>query len=35
MIRDLVLERTQGAPKLALGELGASPDVCPLDCCPK
>ena len=35
MIRDLVLERTEGAPRLALGELGASHDVCAEDCCPK
>lgn len=34
MIRDLVLERTDGAPRLALGELGPSHDVCPADCCP-
>jgi ferrochelatase len=34
MIRDLVLERTEGAPRLALGEHGPSHDVCPEDCCP-
>jgi ferrochelatase len=34
MIRDLVLERTEGAPRLALGEHGPSHDVCPSDCCP-
>ena len=34
MIRDLVLERTEGAPRLALGADGPSPDVCPSDCCP-
>jgi ferrochelatase len=34
MIRDLVLERTDGAPRRALGELGPSHDVCPADCCP-
>jgi ferrochelatase len=34
MIRDLVLERIEGAPRLALGELGPSHDVCPEDCCP-
>ena len=35
MIRDLVLERTQGAPRLALGNCGPSQDVCPADCCPR
>jgi len=35
MIRDLVLERTQGAPRLALGNGGPSHDVCPADCCPR
>jgi ferrochelatase len=34
MIRELVLERTEGAPRLALGNQGPSHDVCPLDCCP-
>jgi ferrochelatase len=34
MIRDLVLERTAGAPRLALGDHGPSHDVCPADCCP-
>jgi ferrochelatase len=34
MIRDLVLERTEGAPRLALGDHGPSHDVCPEDCCP-
>ncbi|HJZ98686.1 MAG TPA: ferrochelatase, partial [Candidatus Solibacter sp.] len=34
MIRDLILERTEGAPRLALGDEGVSPDVCPADCCP-
>jgi ferrochelatase len=34
MIRDLVLERIEGAPRLALGKLGPSHDVCPMDCCP-
>jgi ferrochelatase len=34
MIRDLVLERTEGAPRLALGDYGPSGDVCPADCCP-
>ena len=27
-------ERTSGATKLALGPMGPSHDVCPLDCCP-
>jgi len=35
MIRDLVLERTDGAPRLALGNCGPSHDVCPADCCPR
>jgi ferrochelatase len=34
MIRDLVLERTDGAPRLALGEHGPSHDICRVDCCP-
>jgi ferrochelatase len=35
MIRELVQERmTPGAPRLALGNLGPSHDVCPIDCCP-
>ena len=35
MIRDLVLERMNPAmPKLALGSLGPSHDVCPENCCP-
>ena len=34
MVRQLVEERTAGAPKLALGPMGPSHDVCPLDCCP-
>ena len=33
MIRELVLERVEDAPRQALGELGASHDVCPHDCC--
>ncbi len=33
MIRQLVLERTRGAEKLTVGELPASHDVCPIDCC--
>jgi protoporphyrin/coproporphyrin ferrochelatase len=34
MVRQLVEERTAGAPPLALGRMGPSHDVCPLDCCP-
>ena len=34
MVRQLVEERTAGGPRLALGPLGASHDVCPLGCCP-
>jgi ferrochelatase len=34
MIRELVMERTDGAPRLALGNDGPSHDVCPEDCCP-
>ena len=34
MIRDLVLERMEGAPRLALGDHGPSHDVCAEDCCP-
>ena len=33
MIRELVLERMSGASRQALGECGASHDVCPEDCC--
>jgi protoporphyrin/coproporphyrin ferrochelatase len=33
MIRELIEERVSGAPRLALGPLGASHDVCPEDCC--
>jgi ferrochelatase len=35
MIRDLILERTEGAPRPALGDDGPSHDVCPADCCPR
>jgi ferrochelatase len=35
MIRDLILERTEGAPRLALGNQGPSHDICPADCCPR
>jgi ferrochelatase len=34
MIRELIEERVSGAPRRALGNFGASHDVCPLDCCP-
>jgi protoporphyrin/coproporphyrin ferrochelatase len=34
MIRELILERTNDQPRLALGDFGARPDVCPEDCCP-
>lgn len=34
MIRELVLERTAGAPRRALGPEGPAPDDCPADCCP-
>jgi ferrochelatase len=34
MIRELILERTAGAERRALGSLGPRPDVCPEDCCP-
>jgi len=34
MIRELILERTAGADRRALGSLGARPDLCPEDCCP-
>ena len=33
MIRKLVLERTQGEPKIAIGNLPCSHDVCPENCC--
>jgi len=34
MVRELIQERTSGAEKLSLGELGPNHDVCPIDCCP-
>lgn len=35
MIRELIVERMSENPiRSALGALGASPDVCPADCCP-
>ncbi|MBL9123453.1 MAG: ferrochelatase [Planctomycetaceae bacterium] len=36
MIRELIVERMDPRqPRLALGELGPSHDVCPADCCPR
>jgi ferrochelatase len=34
MIRDLILERTEGAERRALGSLGPRQDTCAEDCCP-
>ena len=34
MIRELVLERTSGAPRRALGSIEPRPDICADDCCP-
>lgn len=34
MIRELILERTAGAERRALGSHGPRPDVCAEDCCP-
>jgi len=34
MIRELILERTEGAKRRALGSLGPRQDVCAEDCCP-
>ncbi len=34
MIRELILERTAGAERRALGSFGPRQDVCPEDCCP-
>jgi ferrochelatase len=33
MIRELIAERTQGAPPRWLGDQGPSQDICPADCC--
>ena len=33
MIRELIKERTSGAPKRALGKFGPRADVCAEDCC--
>lgn len=35
MIRELIAERTDGAPRRWLGDQGACQDECPADCCPK
>jgi hypothetical protein len=34
MVRELILERTAGAPRRFLGEAGPALDDCPADCCP-
>lgn len=34
MIRELILERTEGAERRAVGSFGARQDVCSEDCCP-
>ncbi len=34
MIAELIRERTDKAPRRALGDLGPNHDVCPADCCP-
>jgi ferrochelatase len=34
MLRELIAERTSGAPRRWLGEMGPSHDACPADCCP-
>jgi ferrochelatase len=34
MIRELILERTEGVERRALGSFGPRQDVCPEDCCP-
>ena len=34
MIRELIMERTAGAQRRALGSMGARADVCAEDCCP-
>jgi ferrochelatase len=35
MIRELVLERTEGTERRALGKRGPRPDICAVDCCPR
>jgi protoporphyrin/coproporphyrin ferrochelatase len=34
MIRELIYERTTGDPRLTLGDMPTSSDICPPDCCP-
>jgi ferrochelatase len=34
MLRELIVERTTGTEKQSVGQLGASHDICPIDCCP-
>jgi protoporphyrin/coproporphyrin ferrochelatase len=34
MVRELILERTDGAPRRFLGDAGPAPDDCAADCCP-
>ena len=34
MIRELVLERTEAAPRLSLARGGPAPDICAPGCCP-
>lgn len=33
MVYELVMERIAGTPKVALGDMAPSPDVCEIDCC--
>ena len=35
MLRELIAERTSGAPRRWLGNMGPSHDECPADCCPR
>jgi protoporphyrin/coproporphyrin ferrochelatase len=35
MIRELIAERVEGAPRRSLGGFGPGHDVCPIDCCPR
>lgn len=34
MMRELILERAEGAPRRAVGSLGPRPDICTEECCP-
>jgi ferrochelatase len=34
LVRELIVERVEGTPPRAIGNLPASPDACPADCCP-